>query len=106
MPIMGVMAKRKQPRPRRSFTPELKADVVRMVLAKDRTITEICRDLDLTETSVREWVKQAEIDAGDRAGLTSSEWEELAQLRRENRVLREERDLLKRATAFFAKEIR
>ena len=69
----------------------------------DRSIPEIARDLDLTESSVRRWVEQAEIDAGRRPGLTSSEQEELARLRRENRVLREERDILKRATAFFAR---
>ncbi len=64
------------------------------------------RDLDLTETAVREWVRQADVDAGRRDGLTTAEREELARLRRENRVLREERDILKRATAFFARETR
>jgi transposase len=64
--------------------------------------------LDLTETAVREWVKQAERDAGTRddGGLPSSEKDELAQLRRENRRLREDVEILKRATAFFAKETR
>lgn len=66
----------------------------------------VARDLDLTESSVRRGVAQAEIDDGRREGLTSAEREELARLRKENRVLREERDILKRATAFFAKETR
>ena len=60
------------------------------------------RDFDLTETAVREWVKQADVDAGRRDGLTSAEREELAQLRRENRQLREDVGILRRATAFFA----
>lgn len=63
-------------------------------------------DLGLTETAVRDWVKQTRVDAGERNGLTSSEREELAALRRENRRLREEFDILKRVTASFAKETR
>jgi transposase len=66
-------------------------------------MAQVARDLDLSETAVRSWVRQAEIDEGRRPGLTSSEREELVRLRKENRVLREERDILKRATAFFAK---
>ena len=66
----------------------------------------MARDLDLTESALRHWVTQAEIDEGRRAGLTSTEREELGRLRKENRVLREERDILKRATVFFAKETR
>jgi len=93
-------------RKRRSFTPEFKAEVVELCRKGDRSISEIARDLDLTESSVRRWVEQAEIDAGRRPGLTSSEQEELARLRRENRVLREERDILKRAATFFAMETR
>ena len=69
----------------------------------DRSVAEVARELDLTETAVRRWVHQAEIDAGQRPGLTSSEHEELVRLRKEVRVLREERDILKRATAFFAR---
>jgi len=64
------------------------------------------RDLDLTETSVRRWVAQAEVDAGRRPGQTSAEQAEIAQLRKENRVLREERDILKRAVSFFARDAR
>jgi transposase len=68
---------------------------------------QVARDFDLTETAVREWVKQAERDAGTGSdGLTSAERAELAQLRRENRRLREDVDILKRATAFFVKETR
>jgi transposase len=93
-------------RPRRSFTKEFKAEVVALVRQDGNTAASVARDLDLTETAVRDWVRQADIDDGSRDGLTSSEREELARLRRENRVLREERDILKRATAFFARETR
>ena len=102
---METVAKRK-PRPRRSFTPEFKADIVERCQHGDRTIAQVARDFDLTETAVREWVKQAEIDAGERDGLTSEERAELSQLRRENRRLREDVEILRRATAFFAKETR
>lgn len=93
-------------RARRSFTPEFKAEIVELCQRGDRSIGEVSRDFDLTETAVREWVRQAEVDAGDRDGLTSAEREELSRLRRENRRLREDVEILKRATAFFAKETR
>ena len=93
-------------RPRRSFSREFKAEVVGLVRQPGSTVGRVARDLDLTETAVREWVKQADIDEGRRDGLTTAERDELTRLRRENRVLREERDLLKRATAFFARETR
>ena len=99
------MAGRKA-RPRRSFSKAFKAEVVELVRTSGKTVPEVCRDLDLTETAVRAWVRQAEIDDGQREGLTTSEREELARLRKENRVLREERDILRRATAFFARETR
>ena len=102
---METVAKKKQRR-RRSFTPEFKADIVERCQQGDRTIAQVARDFDLTETAVREWVKQADIDAGDRDGLTSEERKELHALRRENRQLREDVGILKRATAFFAKETR
>lgn len=97
---------KEQKRPRRSFSPEFKGEVVELVRVSGKSIPQVARDLDLTETAVRSWVRQAEVDAGGRAGLTSAEREELARLRKENRVLREERDILKRATAFFARETR
>jgi transposase len=93
-------------RPRRSFSKEFKAEVVQLVRTSGKTIAALAREMDLGETAVREWVRQADVDAGHREGLTTTEREELAALRKENRVLREERDILKRATVFFAKEIR
>jgi transposase len=105
MPIMETVAKKK-PRRRRSFTPEFKAEIVEACSRGDRSIGQVARDFDLTETAVREWVRQADVDAGRRDGLTTTEREELSQLRRENRRLREDVEVLKRATAFFAKETR
>jgi transposase len=106
MPIMETMAKKK-PRPRRSFTPEFKADIIERCRRGDRSVGQVAKDFDLTETAVREWVKQAELDDGIRSdGLTTAEREELAALRRENRRLAEDVEILKRATAFFAKETR
>ena len=96
----------RQKRPRRAFTPEFKAEVVELCRRGDRSIGQVARDLDLTETAVRAWVRQADVDAGRRNGLSTEERQEFARLRKENRVLREERDILKRATAFFAKETR
>jgi len=92
----------KKPRRRRSFTPEFKAEIVERCRAGDRTIGQVAKDFDLTETAVRAWVAQAGIDAGERPGLTSEERAELTRLRRENRSLREDVEVLKRATAFFA----
>ena len=97
---------RKKARHRRSFSKAFKAEVVELVRTSGKTVPEVCRDLDLTESAVRAWVRQAETDDGQREGLTTSEREELARLRKENRVLREERDILRRATAFFARETR
>ena len=91
-------------RVRRSFTPACKAQTVDLIRSSGKSISQICRDLDLTETAVRRWVEQAQIDRGERAGLTTAEREELTLLRREVRVLQEEREILKKAAAFFAKE--
>ena len=97
----------KKPRRRRSFTPEFRAEIVELCERGDRSAGQVVKDFDLTETAVRDWVKQAEIDAGTQSdGLTSDERAELARLRQENRRLQEDIEILKRATAFFAKEIR
>lgn len=97
---------KRQKRERRSFSRQFKDEVVELCRAGDRSIGQVARDLDLTETAVRNWVAQADVDDGVRNGMTTAEREELARLRKENRVLREERDILRRATAFFAKETR
>jgi transposase len=92
-------------RNRRKYTPEQKADAVRLV-REVGNLAQVARDLELTETSLRLWVKQAEIDEGrgPEGALTTEEREELRRLRRENRTLQMERDFLKKAAAFFAKE--
>ena len=90
---METMEKKK-PRPRRSFTPEFKAEIVELCRRGDRSIGQVARDFDLTETNVRTWVKQAEIDQGERPGLTTEEKEELTRLRRENRSLKEDVEIL------------
>ena len=91
-------------RPRRSFSEQFKTETVALVRTSGKSVAEVCRDLDLTETAVRRWVAQADVDAGRREGLTTAGREELAQLRKEVRVLREEREILKKAAAFFARE--
>jgi transposase len=104
--IMESMGKKK-PRPRRSFTPVFKAEIVELCQRGERSVGQIAKDFDLTETAVRAWTKQAEIDDGTRTdGLTSDEAAELRSLRAENRRLQQDVDILKRATAFFAKETR
>ncbi len=82
-------------RRRRYFSPEFKARTVELIRQSGKTILEVCRDLDLSETAVRRWVAQIEVDEGSRAGLSTDERAELARLRRENNVLREEREILK-----------
>jgi transposase-like protein len=99
---MSTMARRA----RRKFTPEFKAQTVKLVRESGKTVGEVARELDLTETALRHWVQQADIDQGKgpEGALTTAEKEELTKLRRENRTLRMERDLLKKWAAFFAKE--
>ena len=96
------MAKRK----RRAFTNEFKTETVRLIRESGKSIAVVARELGLTESAVRAWVRQAGIDAGKglAGALTTEEREELGRLRREIRTVRMERDILKKATAFFAKE--
>ena len=94
-------------RPRRQFSDEYKASVVRLVLEEGKTVGAVARELDLTKTAVRGWVERARADlSGGKTGLTTAEREELARLRRQVRVLEEEREILKKAAAFFAKHQR
>jgi transposase len=104
---MSSMADRKPKRTRRSFTDDYKAGAVRLVLDEGKTVAAAARDLGLTESSLRKWVDQARADrTHGKTGLTTAEREELARLRKENRILQEEREILKKAAAFFAKERR
>ncbi len=93
-------------RKRRAFAPAYKAEVVELVRASGKSIGAVAKDLGLTETAVRAWVRHGERDGGrDRSGaLTTAEREELVQLRRRVKTLEMEREVLKKATAFFAKE--
>jgi|SRR5438876_6488074 len=89
---------------RRKFSKEFKSETVTLIRSSGKSIAQVCRELGLAENTVQRWVAQAAIDAGQRDGLTTAEREELARLRRENRVLLEEREILRKAAAFFAKE--
>jgi transposase len=93
-------------RKRRSFTPEYKAAAVRQVREGGKSLPQVAKELDLTESALRNWVSEADGDKGkDPAGeLSTSEREELVKLRKEVRHLEMERDFLKKAAAFFAKE--
>ena len=93
-------------RARRKFTAVYKAEVIRLVRDGGKTIREVSRDLDLTESAVRQWVGQSAVDAGGggTGALTTAERAELVALRREARTLRMEREILRKAAAFFAKE--
>jgi transposase len=95
-------------RQRRSFTAAYKAETVRLIRDGGKPVSQVARDLDLSQTAVRRWLKQAEVDAGrgSRGELTSAEREELQGLRRQVRQLEMEREILKKAAAFFAKESR
>ena len=97
--------KRRAGRARRQFTAEFRAGAVGLVLDEGKTVTQVARDLDLTVSALRSWVIRARADRnGGKTGLTSEERAEFAAMRKENRVLRMERDILKKAAAFFAKE--
>ena len=94
-------------RSRRRFSTEFKAETVRLFETSDKTMAAIARDLGVSISAVRSWVKQARIDNGQGQGeMTTDEREELTRLRREIRVLKMEREILKNPTAFFTKESR
>ena len=93
-------------RTRRTFTKEYKAEVVTLIRTGGKSVGAVCRDLGLTETAVRRWVSQAETDSGGgpAGALTTVEREELSALRKRVKTLEMEREILKKATAFFVKE--
>ena len=86
-------------RVRRQFSEEFRAQAVRLVLDEGRTVGAVARELDLTASALRQWVERARADrTGGKSGLTTAEREELARLRKELRIVQEERDILKKAT--------
>ena len=86
------------------YPAEFKLEIVRLVKESSRKISELARDLGVTSESIRNWIRQHEIDNGERVGLSISEREKLQRLRQETRILKEEREILKKAAAFFAQE--
>ena len=95
----------KKRRARRAFTDEFRAGAVRLVLDEGKSIAQVSKDLDLTASALGLWVRRARADrTKGKTGLTTEERAELAKLKKENRELRMERDILKKAAAFFAKE--
>ena len=100
------MRKEAGKRPRRTHSREFKSEAAALVRTGGRSVAQVAEELDLADSLVRSWVQQAEVDAGQgpTGALTTAEKEELSQLRREVKVLRMEREILKRAATFFAKE--
>ena len=104
---MSTMAANGGKRPRRQFTEEFRAQTVRLVLDEGKSVGAVARELDLTASALRQWVERARADrTGGKTGLTTAERDELVRLRKELRIVQEERDILKKATAFFAKQSR
>ena len=92
------------PRTRPPYPPEFRAEAVELARSSEKPLSELARDLGVSIGTLRNWLKQQQIDAGKRDGLTTDEREELRRLRKENKVLKEEREVLRKATAFFARE--
>jgi len=92
------------PRTRPPYPDEFRAEAIRLVKTSGETIARIAKDLGVSDQTLRNWVRQADVDAGKAPGLSTEERSELSQLRRENRRLREEREILRKAAAFFATE--
>ena len=92
------------PRTRPAFPPEFRGEAVKLMRESDKPISQLSKDLGVSEQSLRKWRAQARVDAGEREGLTTEQLQELRRLRRENRTLQMEREVLKKAAAFFARE--
>jgi len=92
------------PKTRPPFPAEFRREAVKLMRDSDKPVPQLARDLGVSENTLRNWSRQAEVDAGEREGLTSEQLEELRRLRRENRTLQMEREVLIKAAAFFARE--
>jgi transposase len=92
------------PRAKPQYPPEFKAEAVQLLRSSERSISQIAKELGVSDNTLRNRVKQAQIDQGERQGLTTEERQELRKLRKENKVLRQEREILRKAAAFFARE--
>jgi len=92
------------PKTRPPFPAEFRREAVKLMRDSDKPVPQLAKDLGVSENTLRNWSRQADVDAGEREGLTSEQFEELRRLRRENRTLQMEREVLKKAAAFFARE--
>ncbi len=92
------------PPTRPPYPPEFKEEAVRLMRSSKKPLAQISRELDVSEQTLRNWRKQREIDEGEREGLSTDEQEELGRLRRKVKVLEQEKEILRKATAFFARE--
>lgn len=86
------------------YPPEFRAEALRLYRSSDRSVSEVARELGISPETLRNWVNQNKIDAGEREGLSTEEREELRRLRKEVKTLRQEKEILRKATAFFARE--
>lgn len=86
------------------YPPEFRAEAVKLARSSDKRLSEVAADLGIATETLRNWLKQQDIDTGKRKGTTTDEREELNRLRRENKILKEEKEVLRKATAFFASE--
>ncbi len=92
------------PGPTPHYPPEFKREAVKLYRSSEKSIPKMAEELGIASESLRRWIRQHEIDEGERQGLTTDEREELSRLRRENKILSQEREFLKKAAVFFAKE--